>query len=133
MGDLAPKIALIGDFRCATPYIPFKTSTVVPEESLSMWARMYHLFMFNRDVYLEHFHKRSNVESTFSMAKGKFGAAVKSKSDVGQGNEVLAKVLWHNVCVLVQAMHELGIEPAFNIWLPAAKSRFSRRGRRLRR
>jgi len=47
------------------------------------------------------------------MVKGKFGAAVRSKSDVGQVNEVLCKVLCHNVCVLVQAMHELGIEPVF--------------------
>ena len=31
----------------------------------------------------------------------------------GQINEALCKVLCHNLCVLVQAMHELGIEPAF--------------------
>ncbi len=74
---------------------------------------MYHLFSFNRNVYLEHFHKRSNVESVFSMVKGKFGAAVRSESDVGQVNEVLAKVLCHDICVLVRAMHELGIEPTF--------------------
>ena len=43
------------------------------------------------------------------MIKGKFGPAVRSKSDVGQVNEVLC----HNVCVLVLAMHELGIEPTF--------------------
>ncbi len=97
----------------AKPFIPFKTSTAVPKESHSIWARMYHLFMFNRDVYLEHFHKRSNVEPVFSIVKGKFGPAVRSKSDVGQINEVLRKVLCHNICVLVLAMHELGIEPTF--------------------
>jgi transposase len=69
--------------------------------------------MLNRETYLGHFYKRSNVESVFSMVKGKFGAAVRSKSDVGQVNEVLCKVLCHNVCVLVQAIHELGIEPTF--------------------
>ncbi len=97
----------------ATSYIPFKTTTAVPKESHSVWARMYHLFMFNRETYLEHYGKRSNVESAFSMVKGKFGAAVRSKSDVGQVNEVLCKVLCHNICVLVRAMHELGIEPNF--------------------
>lgn len=71
-------------------------------------------FMFNRETYMEHFHKRSNVETTFSMVKGKFGAAVRSKSDVGQVNEVLAKILCHNVCVLVQAIHELGTAPTFS-------------------
>ncbi len=60
-----------------------------------------------------HYHKRSSVESAFSMIKAKFGSAVRSKSDQGQVNEVLAKVLWHNICALIQAMHELGIEPGF--------------------
>ena len=47
------------------------------------------------------------------MTKGKFGSALRSKSDVGQINEALCKVLAHNICVLVQAAHELGIEPVF--------------------
>lgn len=95
-----------------TAFIPFKSSSVEPKED-SIWSKMYHYFMFNREEFLRHYHKRSNVETTFSMIKGKFGASVKSKSDVGQVNEVLAKVLCHNICVLVQAMHELGIEPMF--------------------
>ena len=44
------------------------------------------------------------------MIKDKFGPAVRSESDVGQVNEVLCKIMCHNVCVLVLAMHELGIE-----------------------
>ena len=56
---------------------------------------------------------RSNVESAFSMIKGKFGDSVRSKSDTGQVNEALCKVLCHNICCLVQAIHELGIEPTF--------------------
>ena len=78
-----------------------------------MWARIYHLFMHKRDVYLEHYHKRSNIETAYSMIKGKFGSALRSKSDVGQINEALCKVLCHNICVLVQVIHELGIKPTF--------------------
>ncbi len=96
----------------ATPYIPFKSNTVEMVED-SIWAKMYHLFAYSRDTFMEHYHKRSNIESAYSMIKGKFGDSVRSKSDVGQVNEVLCKVLCHNVCVLVQAIHELGIEPAF--------------------
>ena len=51
--------------------------------------------------------------TTFSQIKGKFGESVRSKSDMGQVNEALAKVLAHNICVLVQAIHDLGVEPAF--------------------
>ena len=47
------------------------------------------------------------------MIKGKFGDAVRSKSDIGQLNEVLCKVLCRNLCVIIQAIHKLGIEPTF--------------------
>jgi transposase len=94
------------------PFIPFKANTVEPTEA-GAWARMYHLFMHRREEYMEHYHKRSNIETAYSMIKGKFGSALRSKSDTGQINEALCKVLAHNVCVLVQATHELGIEPVF--------------------
>ncbi|MDO8532827.1 MAG: transposase [Dehalococcoidia bacterium] len=96
----------------ATPFIPFKSNTV-PTKETSAWGRMYHYFMLNRDEFLTHYHRRSNVESVFSMCKAKFGDAVRSKSSTGMVNEVLAKVLCHNICVLIQAVHELGIEPNF--------------------
>jgi transposase len=96
----------------AMPFIPFKSNTLEPTEA-GMWARMYHLFMHKRDAFLEHYHRRSNIESAYSMIKGKFGSSLRSKSDTGQINEALCKVLAHNICVLVQAMHELGIKAAF--------------------
>jgi len=92
-----------------TPYIMFKSNTVEPKDD-SVWAKMYHLFMYNREAFMFQYHKRSQVESAFSMMKGKFGDAVRSKSDVGQVNEVLAKCLCHNICVLIRAARELGVE-----------------------
>ena len=74
---------------------------------------MHYLFMYQREAFMEHYHKRSNIETAYSMIKGKFGSALRSKSDTGQINEALCKVLAHNICVLVQASHELGIEPVF--------------------
>ena len=94
------------------PFIPFKSNTLEPTEA-GMWARMYHLFMYQREAYMEHYHKRSNIETAYSMIKGKFGSALRSKSDTGQINEVLCKVLAHNICVLIQAMHAFNIEPLF--------------------
>jgi transposase len=95
-----------------TPYVPFKSNTVEPTGD-SAWSRMYGYFMCHRDDFLEHYHKRSNIETAYSMIKGKFGSSLRSKSDSGQINEALCKVLCHNICVLVQAIHELGIEPSF--------------------
>ncbi len=64
---------------------------------------------------MEHYHKRSNLETAYFMIKGKFGSALRSKSDTGQVNEALCKVkvLAHNICVLIQAMHAFNIEPLF--------------------
>jgi len=92
------------------PYIMFKTNSRASNVN-SIWNQMFHFFNFKKDVFLEHYHQRSNVESTFSMIKAKFGDAVRSKTDVAQKNEVLCKVLGHNICCLISAMYELGITP----------------------
>ncbi len=94
------------------PFIPFKSNTLEPTE-VGAWARMYHLFMYRREEYMAHYHKRSNIETAFSMIKGKFGSELRSKSDTGQINEALCKVLAHNICVLIHAMHALNIHPVF--------------------
>jgi transposase len=94
------------------PFIPFKSNIVEPTEA-GAWARRYHLFMYQREAYMEQYHKRSNIETAFSMIKGKFGSALRSRSDAGQINEALCKVLAHNICVLIQAMHTFNIHPVF--------------------
>ncbi len=43
------------------------------------------------------------------MIKAKFGSSLRSKSDTGQMNEVLCKVICHNLCVLIACIHELGL------------------------
>ena len=47
------------------------------------------------------------------MVKRKFGDALRSTTDVAQRNELLCKVLCHNLCCVIQSMHELGIAPTF--------------------
>lgn len=95
----------------ATPYIPFKANSTGGGPEL--WRRLFHFYSLNRETFLRHYHRRSNVETVFSMIKGKFGDAVRSKTPVAQVNEVLCKVLCHNLCVLIQSIYELGIEPTF--------------------
>ena len=62
---------------------------------------------------MNHYHKRSNVETAFSMIKAKFGGSLRSKNPATQVNEALVKILCHNICVLIQAMYALGVEPDF--------------------
>jgi transposase len=104
----------------AQPFVPFKG--VVSLNSLppklgpvhSTWIKLMHQFAYQRDTFLVHYHKRSNVETTFSMIKRKFGPSLRSKSPVGQINEVLCKVICHNLCVIIASIYELGLEmPTF--------------------
>jgi transposase len=101
------------EHKGGVPFIPFKSNTLVPAQDGSVWSRMYHLYSYNRQAWLEQYHKRSNVESAFSAIKAKFGDAVRGKTNTSQVNEVLCKVLAHNICVLIQSMQELGIEAGF--------------------
>lgn len=77
------------------------------------FEKMFHYFSYKRDEYLSHYHKRSNVESTFSMIKRKFGGEVRSKTDAAMVNEVYCKLIAHNLCVLAQEEQELGIAADF--------------------
>ena len=93
----------------AYPFVPFKSNTT--GEGSKLWRQLYAYFMMNEESWKQHYHKRSNVETTFSMIKIKFGSDVKSKLETAQDNEILLKVLCHNICVLIQAMHEYGVTP----------------------
>lgn len=95
-----------------TAYIPFKRHSVGHKNG-PLWERMYHYFHFNREEFLTHYHKRSNVESAFSGIKRKFGDALRAKTDTAMRNESLAKVVCWNLSVLVHEMYELGISPEF--------------------
>jgi transposase len=94
-----------------TPFISFKGNATGGVGGT--FGQMFHYFMFKREQFLMHYHKRSNVESTFSMMKRKFGDSLRSKTDVAMVNETLCKVLCHNLVVLIHEMYELGIDPVF--------------------
>ena len=102
----------------AESFIPFKSNSL--GTGTPLWERMYHYFSLNREDFLAHYHQRSNVESTFSMIKRKFGDSLRSKTDTAMKNETLCKILAHNLCCCISAWYELGIEPAE--WAPARKS-----------
>lgn len=96
-----------------TAYIPFKTSATGRSKGSRLWRRMYRYFQFNEEEFLSHYHKRSNSETVFHMIKTKFGDKLKSKNFVSQKNELLCKVIAHNIVVLIHEMYELGINPEF--------------------
>lgn len=97
----------------AMPYIPFKSNTTGKAGGSYLWAQMYQLYAKDYLKFAEHYHKRSNVESTFAMIKKKFGDFVRCKTERSQTNEVLCKILAHNIVVLVHEMFELKVDIDF--------------------
>ncbi len=96
----------------ARPYIPFKAN-VKGKHGDDLWKKLFHFYSYKREEFLAHYHRRSNVETVFSMIKGKFGEKLRCKTETAQINEALLKVLCHNLCVIIGSMYELGIEPTF--------------------
>ncbi|MFC2143065.1 IS5 family transposase [Candidatus Aenigmatarchaeota archaeon] len=97
-----------------TAYIPFKSNSAPRAYKSRLWKKMWHQFMYNQEEFREHYHKRSNVETTFHMIKSKFGSHVRSRTETAIQNEILLKILCHNICVVVQEMEELGIKTEFD-------------------
>lgn len=106
-------IAAVG----AVPYIPFKENST--GNGPALWRQLFAFFMLKRPEFLAHYHRRSNNETSFHMIKAKFSPSVRSKLPVARTNEVLAKVICHNLCCLVSAIYESGLTPEFWRTTPA--------------
>lgn len=90
-------------------YIPFKKNSTGTSRGSVLWHKMYHYFMLNREEFETYYHKRSNVESTFSMIKRNLGGRLMMKKEISQVVESLAKVLCHNILCLIHESFESGI------------------------
>lgn len=109
------------NFKCINEmggqaYIPFKKNSSGKNAGgdRSYFKTAFKFFKAHKEEYLQHYHKRSNIESCFSMIKRKFGNNVKCKKETSQDNEILAKILAHNICILVQELFLNQIDINFN-------------------
>jgi transposase len=99
-------LQLIDSFG-GTPFIPFKKNATGRSGRSALWRKTFHYFQLHKEEFLEHYHKRSNVESTFAAIKKKFGESVKSKNRIAQENELLCKIIAYNITVLIHEMIQL--------------------------
>ena len=98
----------------AEPFIAFKSNSVGMASKNPLWRKMYAHFSLRSEDYLNRYHRRSNAETVFDMIKAKFNGSVRSKLATAQVNEVLCKVICHNLCRIVHAVAEFGIDVDFN-------------------
>jgi transposase len=78
-----------------------------------LFERMFHYYQFRREEFMDHYHKRSNVESVFSAIKRKFGDSVRARTPAAMVNESLAKLICQNITCVIMSQLELGIEAEF--------------------
>jgi hypothetical protein len=74
---------------------------------------MLHHFPYGKCHFLRHYHRRSNVGTTFNTINATFGSRNRLKDPIAATNQALRKVLCHDPCALVQSAYELGIESEF--------------------
>lgn len=95
----------------AEAFIPFKTTHTGRRGGL--WKSAFLRYQEHREEFLLHYHQRSHIETAIMMMKTKFGDSVRSKTEVAMKNEVLAKTLCHNICVLIRSIYEDGLAVDF--------------------
>jgi hypothetical protein len=101
------------------PFIPFKKNQSGAGKGRSgqqhktsggkLWKEKFLQFQLHSEEFETLYHQRSNVETVFSMIKSKFGSDVRSKTERGMLNEVLCKIICHNICCIHHAAFELGL------------------------
>jgi transposase len=95
----------------ALPLIPFKSNVTGKRSGGSMiWTEMYNFFKKNNELFMKKYHLRSNAEAGFFMIKQRFGDLTNCRKETSSKNEVLVKILCHNLCVLVQEIFNLKID-----------------------
>ncbi len=100
------------------PYIPFKENSKKVDkrkrEAPEIWNEMFLKFRDNKEEFMKHYHKRSNVETTFGMVKLRLGEFLRCKDYNSQRSELVMKFICHNICCLIQEMYENGIQINFD-------------------
>jgi transposase len=93
----------------AEAFIPFR-SNARDDASSPLWSKLFHLYNYRVDEFLPYYHKRSNVESTFSAMKRVLGETLRSKGFEAQTNELLLKVIAYNITCMVHSIFELDVK-----------------------
>lgn len=93
----------------ATPFIPIKAGIKDHPADSPAWSKLFHLYSYRMDEFLPYYHKRSNVESTFSSMKRLLGDTLRSKRTEAQTNELLLMVIAYNITCMVHSIFELGV------------------------
>lgn len=97
----------------AQAFIDFKKNSRGLAKGCPAWRRAFYHFETNKEDFYAHYHKRSNVETSFMAIKQKHGETLRSKNTTAQVNELLCKILAYNITVLIRCMYCYDVIPTF--------------------
>jgi len=98
----------------AVPYIKGKKNVNITFKGRdSAWNVMLKKWKYSQMQFAQHYNLRSNVESTFSMMKRKFGDFCRSKKEESQESEILCRIVCHNIVVLAEALLSYNLSKGF--------------------
>lgn len=95
------------------PWFKLKSNVTSKPRGSFRWKRMVKGFRDRSEEAAKKYHRRSNVESTISAKKRKFGSFVRSKEDISKENEETLSWVAYNFTILGRALYEYGIMPEF--------------------
>lgn len=96
----------------ARPFImPKKNTIAMAKGHYPAWNRMINLWKLKPDIFHKNYHLRSRSENVFSMMKITLLDGISSKTSVSQNNELLIRVICHNLSVIIEAIFKFGIDP----------------------
>lgn len=93
-----------------TPYIDFRYRSKGKAKGSLAWSKMYLLWQKNPQEFYRHYHKRSNVETIFNMVKSKYSSSLFTKKFIANKNEILCKILCHNLSCVIYQFFKLNID-----------------------
>ena len=67
---------------------------------------MFYYSQLNRDAFMEYYYKRSNIEAADAAIKRKFGEGLKSRNQIAQISELLAKII-ANLKLVLHEIYEI--------------------------
>ena len=93
----------------AIPFIPFKSSHVVPvSDSGNVWDTMIRWYVFRNDDFYEHYRDPRNTnEGVFSVNKRVMGNALLAKTLPAQYNELYCRAIAHNLVRMIRVWYTL--------------------------
>jgi len=109
---LGTKAFEVVEMHGARAYIPFKKNSTGAASSIL--KRNFDYYKKHRRMHQKHYSQRNNVEAAMRMIKSKFSESIRSKNDTSRINEILCKLLCHNLVVLVH--HQAKYATELDFW-----------------